>query len=210
MSNIKVTAAPPFTIRSYDYDWERRKITVHEETTAVRAYKFRTTDDMELTMAKIVMLVSMQQSLTYQDKLAVEIESLHHTNELLYSANDIGEILAAALGGKAHVPADEVDSNTQVRYYGGTDTGLQNITIYDFLTKHLGIADLNNGRWDPYYCENVLEKLLLEIDNLNRVSETKSINIQSYVNLLTTSYTYGVNTEKLILNGCRNLAQNLN
>ncbi len=209
MSNIQRISEAHVHFRSYQYDWDARQVTTDSSKTSVQAvYSYRFHGIDRASLAKLILLVSLQQSTVYGGLLATSLEDIQTNSEILETATLIASKLAAMVEASA---SSRLFMGDTVPYLSPSGT-LTQVEMKAYLVRYLGIAssDLPNGvNWGPADCDQALRKLLDVIDGLNRLSETKSIDMQSYVNLLTLSNNFGVNMDKLILHGCRNLAANI-
>ena len=170
MSNIQRISEPHVHFRSYQYDWETRQLATDTDKTAVQAvysYRFHGIDRM--TLAKLIMLVSLQQSTVYGGLLATCLEDVQTNSEILETATLIAEKLAAMVEGR---PSTTLFMGDKVPYLAPSGT-LTQVEMKTFLVQYLGLktSDLPSGvNWHASDCTAALTKLLDIIDSLNRVS----------------------------------------
>ena len=210
MSNIQRVSETNVHFRSYQYDWESRTVSSDAQKTggmAVYSYNFHGIS--QVSLAKLIMLVSLQESTVYEQLLVTALEDLQTNSEILETATLIADKLAAMVEASA---GSVLFMGDTVPYLPPNSTTVIQVEMRVFLVVYLGIStsDLpSNVNWHTADCEKGLGLLLDVIDGLNKLSETKAVNMQTYVNQLTLANNFGVNMDKLILHGCRNLAGNI-
>ena len=210
MSNIQRVSETNVHFRSYQYDWESRTVSSDAQKTggmAVYSYNFHGIS--QASLAKLIMLVSLQESTVYEQLLVTALEDLQTNSEILETATLIADKLAAMVEASA---TSVLFMGDKVPYLPPNSTTVIQVEMRAFMVRYLGISasDLpSNVNWHASDCEKGLNLLLDVIDGLNKLSETKAVNMQTYVNQLTLANNFGVNMDKLILHGCRNLAGNI-
>ena len=210
MSNIQRVSETNVHFRSYQYDWESRTVSSDaQKTGGMAVYSYNFCGISQTSLAKLIMLVSLQESTVYEQLLVTALEDLQTNSEILETATLIADQLAAMVEG----PSDKyVFMGDKVPYLPPNSTTVIQVEMKTFMIRYLGISasDLQSSvMWYSSDCEKGLNLLLDVIDGLNKLSETKAVNMQTYVNQLTLANNFGVNMDKLILHGCRNLAGNI-